>query len=247
MQLDWLAEPDAKALGSFPGHLESAASALAHVDFAPLAGLPPPVLGRPYRLGGSELRVLRKTVLGDSLQFEPSVFWKLFLALRPNRHKLLYRAFCLDEALAPQEWTALLGDKSLEMCRELAVLGGVDSELKSSLKIIHTGRSALVLDQGAGVQKVYCGRDSLMFLKFCLGEIDHSPRTSYLDVGTGAGALLCGLAPIFDRAIGIDLNPRAVHLARANVVLNKLSHVMIQEADVFEFNKRGLQIGRAHV
>ena len=204
---------------------------LSAVDFTPLIGLPPP----SNRMRARELRVLAKALRRDGLQLEPSFLWRAFLSTRPRRDRLLYRAFTLNDALTAGDWIDLLGERSFDSWRGLSLLAPIRNGNQRRARIIHTGRLALLLDDlGDQREYAYCGRDSLALLGFCLGSLPGFSRGRYLDVGIGAGPLLCGLAPHFETALGIDINPRAVQLTRANVRLNKLGNARAEQADVFD-------------
>lgn len=57
---------------------------------------------------------------------------------------------------------------------------------------------------------------------------------SVLEVGCGAAMALLMCASRARRAVGVDIDPRAVAIARANVLLNGLSNVEIRQGDLFE-------------
>ncbi len=62
------------------------------------------------------------------------------------------------------------------------------------------------------------------------------PRTrhrSALDVGCGAGTAALLLAAQVDRAVGVDINPRAIVLAQFNARLNAIHNVEFRAGDLF--------------
>ncbi|MFH1722245.1 MAG: HemK2/MTQ2 family protein methyltransferase [Candidatus Altiarchaeota archaeon] len=80
-------------------------------------------------------------------------------------------------------------------------------------------------------EKVYLPSDD----SYLLAEnLDVGEGDSVLDIGTG-----CGLAALFaaqkaQKALGIDINPHAVELARYNATLNEIANVSFHESDMFE-------------
>ncbi len=55
-----------------------------------------------------------------------------------------------------------------------------------------------------------------------------------LDVGTGSGVLALGMASSADKVLGVDINPRAVRYAHANMHLNAIRNVDWLQGDWFE-------------
>lgn len=55
-----------------------------------------------------------------------------------------------------------------------------------------------------------------------------------LDLGCGSGLLALLLAPACRRVVGIDINPRALHLARFNAGLNGIANVEWRQGHLFE-------------
>ncbi len=83
----------------------------------------------------------------------------------------------------------------------------------------------------AGQHPVYLGADSLMMSRFMTAM---KPPKRILDVGTGTGYLLFSL-PWQDPSIhclGIDVNPKAIEIARLNAVMNEMSWIQFSELDI---------------
>lgn len=59
------------------------------------------------------------------------------------------------------------------------------------------------------------------------------PLTSLLDVGTGTGRILELLAPQADRALGVDLSPQMLAMARARLERARLRNVQLRQGDIF--------------
>lgn len=239
-------EPDqaiTSSLGLPQGTAETIGQQLAEVDFRPLFGLPiadprPRLTWAHSWLLARELRVLKGVLFRQCLQTQPSfILWRIFVALSGKRKKLLYRAFILNEALSVEQWADLIGPRSFETWCALSLLEQRENGFSWNRRVVYTGHSSLILDHvGRGCQHVYFGGDSLVLLEFCLKHIKGLKRDRYLDIGIGAGAILCGLAPYFQTAVGIDVNPRAVQLARLNLKINKIENVRTEEADALRFN-----------
>jgi HemK-related putative methylase len=71
------------------------------------------------------------------------------------------------------------------------------------------------------------------FLRF-LDTLPIGPGTRALDVGTGSGALAVSLARRGATVTATDINPRAVHCARANALHHDLAHLLeVREGDLF--------------
>jgi SAM-dependent methyltransferase len=60
-----------------------------------------------------------------------------------------------------------------------------------------------------------------------------TPVDSILDVGCGCGVLVLLLASGCRRAVGVDINPRAVALSRINAALNGITNTEFYESDLF--------------
>ena len=60
------------------------------------------------------------------------------------------------------------------------------------------------------------------------------PARAALDVGTGSGVQVLLAAAHCERAVGIDVNPRAVDFARFNARLNGVSNAEFRAGDLFE-------------
>jgi methylase of polypeptide subunit release factors len=213
---------------------EALGERLAKIDLAPLFGLPLPDSGARFH-PARELLVVKKALFRQCLQFQKSaLLWRIFLALSGSHKQLLYRAFILNEALSPEQWARLIGMQDFAEWRSRSWLETHGTRYSWNSRVVHTGHGVLVLDDVKDKEHVYCGADSLVFVEFCLARLGSVARVRYLDVGIGAGAVLCSLAPRFRAALGVDINPRAVALARLNARSNNLSNVRIEEADVFE-------------
>ncbi len=58
-------------------------------------------------------------------------------------------------------------------------------------------------------------------------------RRSLLDLGTGTGRMLQKIAPLFERAVGVDANHAMLAVARANLEKAGLSRVELRQGDIY--------------
>ncbi|MEM7251726.1 MAG: metalloregulator ArsR/SmtB family transcription factor [Pseudomonadota bacterium] len=60
------------------------------------------------------------------------------------------------------------------------------------------------------------------------------PAEALLDIGTGTGRILELLGPQVDRAVGIDLSPDMLAVARTNLDRAQLPHCQVRKADMYQ-------------
>jgi SAM-dependent methyltransferase len=150
----------------------------------------------------------------------PLVHWAL--ARREDPPALLARLFCYDDAVPEARVRALLGDA---LCDGLRAAGVIDRDAGQPDHL--RARRFLVPFQGLWIVSDHrnAGTDSVMGPGPTTFELvrllPDRLSGSLLDVGTGAGtfALLAALRGA-RRAVGTDLNPRAIETARLNARLN---------------------------
>ncbi|NJE54608.1 HemK2/MTQ2 family protein methyltransferase [Thermococcus sp. 21S9] len=70
---------------------------------------------------------------------------------------------------------------------------------------------------------------------FLLAEtLEVNPGETALDVGTGTGLIALLMARKAKHVLGVDVNPKAVELARKNALLNGIGNVEFRLSDLFE-------------
>ena len=65
------------------------------------------------------------------------------------------------------------------------------------------------------------------------GLVGKAPLHAFLDLGTGTGRMLELIAPVADRAVGVDQSPAMLGLARARVEAAGLRHVSLRQGDIY--------------
>jgi ubiquinone/menaquinone biosynthesis C-methylase UbiE/DNA-binding transcriptional ArsR family regulator len=64
-------------------------------------------------------------------------------------------------------------------------------------------------------------------------EVGGKPLQALLDLGAGTGRMLELLAPLADRAVGVDLSPAMLKVARARIERARLRNVQLRQGDVY--------------
>ena len=195
----------------------------------------PKLCGLPF---GHEVRIFSRFLKGQSSLLDPSAFSKVYLFFASAREKKLYRAFILGESLLKSGWLDLIGNKNLNLWVEKKLFEETPKgRLSLRFRVISIGETILVVDPLNQTLKhhVHIGQDTINMIEF-LADQKHISARRYLDIGTGSGAILLQLIPQMEEVIGMDINPRAAHLARLNVKLN-LNHAHIYEQDIFQRGK----------
>jgi len=199
----------------------------------------PKFYGLPF---GHEVRIFSRFLKGQSSLLDPSAFSQIYLFFTSARQKMLYRAFILGEPLLMSEWSDLIGTENLNIWIEKNLFEQTQEGRQSlRFRVISIGELILIVDplDTNFTNRVHIGQDSLNMLEF-LSKQKLPSSGRYLDVGIGSGIILLQFSRCMEEAIGVDINHRAVHLARLNVELNFNSVCSIHEQDIF---KRGNDYG----
>lgn len=148
----------------------------------------------------------------------PVVRW--WLARRNEPRADLARLFAFDEALPEERVTTLLGSELVAALLGAGFLVREGGGLRSAFLLYPMRDGPLVASDA-----LWSGDDAAMGpgagTAFLAGMIPPAFAGSLLDVGCGAGSLaLVAAMRGARRAVGVDINPRAIELARFNAALN---------------------------
>jgi methylase of polypeptide subunit release factors len=140
-----------------------------------------------------------------------------------SREKLAYAAFVLGQPLAPADWETLIGpDAQAEWSSRGVLEPEGDGRFSVPFRVMCVGDVTVIVDPPGQTfhHRVHIGQDSLNMVELLTPWVPPTIDCA-LDVGTGSGLLLLTLVPSAETALGIDINPRAVRLARLNAELNE--------------------------
>lgn len=196
---------------------------------------------QPKRSGlplGREAMVLGRFLRGGDNALHPSALAAVYHATRPASERLLFRGFVLGDALSRHEWATVLPTAAVAEWERRGLLGPADGDrLAAPFRVIPVrGRRLLADTQDERfLNRVHIGQDSMNTLEF----LERRPVAGrLLDVGTGTGILLLCIAARTSSAVGIDINPRAIEIARLNAEINGVANVTIEQCDAFAAHER---------
>ena len=166
----------------------------------------------------------------------PDIAVDVYLRRLPEGTALatLIRLFHLGRPVAVNDATRALSPVPVATLEEAGVVETKDGQLSSRLALTAFAGLVLLHDRddrplaGSHVAGVAPGSRSLVSLTV------RRPVASALDVGTGCGVQALLAARHARRVVAVDLNPRALRLARINAALNGVGHVEFREGDLFE-------------
>ncbi|HVB89419.1 MAG TPA: metalloregulator ArsR/SmtB family transcription factor [Beijerinckiaceae bacterium] len=75
--------------------------------------------------------------------------------------------------------------------------------------------------------------------KAVLEEVGDGPLHALLDLGTGTGRMLELLAPLADRAVGVDQSPAMLNLARTRLERAGLRNIQLRQGDIYALPLEG--------
>jgi release factor glutamine methyltransferase len=226
VRVDWTSSLDGTFGDSFLRDVRA-------LDISTLQRFPPPKMGGlPF---GHEIRILRRFARGASSMLDQSAFSELYRAFATPRQRLAYRALVIGEELSRGEWEHLIGAEAASAWTHHHMLSpAAAGGLRARFRAVVASGLVLIVDplDEAFRFRVHIGQDSLNMAEF-LEQRHFPPDARALDVGTGSGVLLMTIARGRREGVGVDINPRAVRLARFNARLNELRNCRIEERDVF--------------
>jgi hypothetical protein len=194
---------------------------------------PPKSGGLPL---GHELRIAGRFLRGRSSMLDPSGLSRLYRRFAPDEQRLLYQGLVLGEPLDQKTWRALLSREAADEWVERRLFDAAGSErLRCRFRVIAVNGLLLVVDHSDNSipQRVHIGQDSLNMVEFLAGR-PIEPSGAMLDVGTGSGLQLLASGRDCKSALGVDINPRAVRIARLNVQLNEAHSCSVEFRDAFD-------------
>ncbi len=195
---------------------------------------PPRTRSLPF---GFEFGILGRYLRGQSCHFHPSGFSKLYRAALTARERDAYLALVLGQPFSSRSWIDLIGRDEFQRWIEKGILVERSPEgVSCCLRVISIASLTLVVDpmDVRFANRVHVGSDSLDMVEFLLPR--PLPRSGrYLDVGTGSGVILLAIGGThsYEETLGVDINPRAVALARFNAELNADTSSAFAEVDIF--------------
>lgn len=173
------------------------------------AGYSSEVLKRAESLAVALLDPLRLPLVRDALVREGS----------PGAG--LARLFTYHDAITRAELEGALGTGLAELLLAGGILAEAEGQpdaVRSLFQLVPLGEFYFLSDpmESGGEAVMGPGQTTVPLIRFA----SDLPGASVLDVGCGAGAIAIAAARRGARALGVDINPRAIELARWNARLN---------------------------
>jgi len=134
-----------------------------------------------------------------------------------------------------EQWDRLFGAALAERLVAAGVLVPAGDGYRSGLRFVPCYRRLFVADgpdQSVPLM-VWLGKDTMHLLKVMRDRLRGMRFGTGLEVGSGSGLLTIDLADYCERAIGVDINPRAVALGEINARVNEVENVDFRLSDVF--------------
>ena len=185
-------------------------------------------------MGYDEERVERLVRNDGGLGFEDGL---AALRLRPEADEplpALVRLFLAREPIPTATAAAALGDLDLAELSRAGLISVRNGVVRARLALQPFEGLVLASDRSGAKPR----RDHVVQIgpatRMLAGLTVRRRVDASLDLGTGSGAQAFLAARHSDRVVGLDLNPRALRLARLNAVLNDVGNVDWRQGDLFE-------------
>jgi methylase of polypeptide subunit release factors len=149
---------------------------------------------------------------------------------------ILLRIYLLGMKVSWAAGRRVFSEAELNLLRDAGLLRGADSGELDSIFAIQpwAGKrflSDFMLRKEPAVEPVYSpDLDSIELAELTVRD----PFASALDLCTGTGIQALFAADHCERVVGVDINPRAIHLARLNAALNHVDNVEFRLGDLYE-------------
>lgn len=189
----------------------------------------------------NEIGVLREYLNNGNNLFSISINPDFYInASHDHRLKLLRSLFFLNEPALKEIWNNVFTNKFIkELSRiNFFTIEEDSDQLRSSLRIVPFADLFLLTSPFDRTRSdfTYLSYDSLYFASF----IDRRLRClsfrgdKMLDMCCGVGIQALMGSRFCRRALGVDINPRALHLARLNAAVNGICSSEFQTGNLFE-------------
>jgi ubiquinone/menaquinone biosynthesis C-methylase UbiE len=159
---------------------------------------------------------------------------------RVSRHLKLLCDAGLLERFKEGSWVfyrAADTGKGAELCQLLSTLGSADADLKrlSAVREARAAEAAAYFKANAAewerIRSLHApDKDVEAAIARLLA---HAPIENFLDAGTGTGRMLELLAPQAKRAVGIDVSPEMLAIARDRLMQNGLTQCQVRLGDTY--------------
>lgn len=170
--------------------------------------------------------------LGKGVQIElRGAIRRFHLRQRSDAASRALRLFSLDDTLTRSEAIDALGERLFGALCDADAIAAVDDRFAAKLVVMPSDGLYILAD------RLIHGSDAVMgpgsTTTALVRATSRSGIGSALDVGCGAGTLALHLARRARRAIGTDINARAIGIATINAALNDVGNIEFRAGELF--------------